>query len=220
MVMPRSRSSSMSSRNCADISRAETAPVASRMRSASVDFPWSMWAMIEKLRMWMGSRIGRIYGSRAPFASEAVRSRRPPRPLASGGSAPAAVVRMPAPRAATPPAASRPSPRCLVDLRPEGVEVDGQARAAGSAHAATTRRERDGVAAVAPQLEDLQAAKLRVDDPVVPDSRARVVAELLDAVAPHVSGARRGDLHREGRRHADERVREGRQTPREVDGGD
>src|SRR5204863_463450 len=53
MVMPRSRSSSMSSRNCADISRAETAPVASRMRSASVDFPWSMWAMIEELRMWV-----------------------------------------------------------------------------------------------------------------------------------------------------------------------
>jgi hypothetical protein len=22
------------------------------MRSASVDLPWSMWAMIEKLRMW------------------------------------------------------------------------------------------------------------------------------------------------------------------------
>src|SRR5207245_10939908 len=76
MVMPRSRSSSMSSRNCADISRAETAPVASRMRSASVDFPWSMWAMIEKLRMRVGSRSGRIYGSRAPFASEAVWRRR------------------------------------------------------------------------------------------------------------------------------------------------
>jgi hypothetical protein len=25
--------------------------VISRMRSASVDFPWSMWAMIEKLRI-------------------------------------------------------------------------------------------------------------------------------------------------------------------------
>src|SRR2546430_2502699 len=81
---------------------------------------------------------------------------------------------------------------------------------AETAPVASTRRERDGVAAVAPQLEDLQAAKLRVDDPVVPDSRARVVAELLDAVAPHVSGARRGDLYRDVRRHADERVREGR----------
>jgi len=29
----------------------ETAWVSSRMRSASVDFPWSMCAMIEKLRM-------------------------------------------------------------------------------------------------------------------------------------------------------------------------
>jgi hypothetical protein len=26
--------------------------VISRMRSARVDLPWSMWAMIEKLRMW------------------------------------------------------------------------------------------------------------------------------------------------------------------------
>jgi hypothetical protein len=30
------------------------------MRSASVDFPWSMWAMIEKLRMcWSGRDIPR-----------------------------------------------------------------------------------------------------------------------------------------------------------------
>src|SRR4051794_26735739 len=31
--------------------RGSTAPVTSRMRSASVDLPWSMWAMIEKLRI-------------------------------------------------------------------------------------------------------------------------------------------------------------------------
>src|SRR5688572_26671067 len=30
------------------------------MRSASVDFPWSMWAMIEKLRMWAWSAIGSL----------------------------------------------------------------------------------------------------------------------------------------------------------------
>jgi hypothetical protein len=53
----------MSSRNCADISRAETAPVRSSRRSASVDFPWSMWAMIEKLRMRAVSRSRRIYGA-------------------------------------------------------------------------------------------------------------------------------------------------------------
>ena len=35
----------------ADMSRAWTAPVISRMRSDNVDLPWSMWAMIEKLRM-------------------------------------------------------------------------------------------------------------------------------------------------------------------------
>ena len=32
------------------MSRGSTAPVSSRMRSASVDFPWSMWAMMLKLR--------------------------------------------------------------------------------------------------------------------------------------------------------------------------
>ncbi len=51
IVMPRSRSRSIESRSCARISRAETASVTSRMRSASVDLPWSMCAMIEKLRM-------------------------------------------------------------------------------------------------------------------------------------------------------------------------
>src|SRR5207247_9013466 len=55
---------------------AETAPVRSSRRSASVDLPWSMCAMIEKLRMRVGSRIRRIYGWRGPFASEAVRRRR------------------------------------------------------------------------------------------------------------------------------------------------
>src|SRR3954453_14549888 len=62
IVMPRSRSRSIESSSCSRISRAETASVISRMRSASVDLPWSMWAMIEKLRilLWsMGS--GRWY---------------------------------------------------------------------------------------------------------------------------------------------------------------
>ncbi len=67
MVMPRS----ISSRNCADISRAETAPVRSSSRSASVDLPWSMCATIEKLRMRAVSRTGRIYGWRGRFATEA-----------------------------------------------------------------------------------------------------------------------------------------------------
>ena len=51
MVMPRSRSRSIESRYCERMSRASTASVISRMRSLSVDLPWSMWAMIEKLRM-------------------------------------------------------------------------------------------------------------------------------------------------------------------------
>ena len=51
MVIPRSRSMSMLSSTCADISRAVSPPVAWISRSASVDLPWSMWAIIEKLRM-------------------------------------------------------------------------------------------------------------------------------------------------------------------------
>src|SRR4051812_21240997 len=41
----------MESSTCARIDRGSTVFVISRMRSASVDFPWSIWAMIEKLRM-------------------------------------------------------------------------------------------------------------------------------------------------------------------------
>src|SRR4029077_3655567 len=84
--MPRSRSSSMSPRNCSDISRAETAPVRSSRRSASVDFPWSMWAMMEKLRMRAVSRSERIYGRGTRYATErrSARSKplhRPPEPV-------------------------------------------------------------------------------------------------------------------------------------------
>src|SRR6266511_1267311 len=50
IVIPRSRSSSIESRTCGRCPLA-TAPVSSRKRSASVDLPWSMWAMIEKLRI-------------------------------------------------------------------------------------------------------------------------------------------------------------------------
>src|SRR5436190_22149237 len=55
--MPRSRSRSIASRTCASISRACSAPVISRKRSASVDLPWSMCAMTEKLRIFRGSNL-------------------------------------------------------------------------------------------------------------------------------------------------------------------
>ena len=51
IVMPRSRSSSIWSINWATISWARTVPVISKNRSAKVDLPWSMWAMMQKLRM-------------------------------------------------------------------------------------------------------------------------------------------------------------------------
>src|SRR6478735_1129921 len=54
MVIPRSRSMSMRSRYCARIARASTMPVIWSMRSASVDLPWSMWAMMQKFRIASG----------------------------------------------------------------------------------------------------------------------------------------------------------------------
>src|SRR5437879_6683838 len=50
MVMPRSRSRSMVSRTWSCMSRWLIDPVNSSRRSASVDFPWSMWAMMQKFR--------------------------------------------------------------------------------------------------------------------------------------------------------------------------
>src|SRR5690606_23259801 len=51
MVMPRSRSIGLLSSTCEAISRSVRPPQSWMMRSASVDLPWSTWAMIEKFRM-------------------------------------------------------------------------------------------------------------------------------------------------------------------------
>ena len=59
--MPRSRSRSIESSTCASISRSDRPPHSWMMRSASVDLPWSMCAMMEKLRMrsiWGGQTSG------------------------------------------------------------------------------------------------------------------------------------------------------------------
>ena len=52
-VMPRSLSTASMSRNCGEFldSSALMFPVASSRRSAKVDFPWSMWAMMQKFRI-------------------------------------------------------------------------------------------------------------------------------------------------------------------------
>jgi len=52
MVMPFSRSRSISSSTCACISRWFRVLVFSNRRSANVLLPWSMWAMMQKLRMF------------------------------------------------------------------------------------------------------------------------------------------------------------------------
>src|SRR2546428_5395408 len=46
IVMPRSRSMSIESRNCSRMSRGSTAPHSSRMRSVRVVLPWSMWLSV------------------------------------------------------------------------------------------------------------------------------------------------------------------------------
>src|SRR6185369_3224600 len=51
IVMPRSRSSEFESRCWALMSRPATVLVSTRMRSARVDLPWSMWATMQKLRI-------------------------------------------------------------------------------------------------------------------------------------------------------------------------
>src|SRR5262245_41212596 len=52
IVIPRSRSRSIESRIWSRNSRSSTAPQRWMRRSASVDLPWSMWAMMQKFRMW------------------------------------------------------------------------------------------------------------------------------------------------------------------------
>ena len=54
IVIPRSRSMSIRSRYCARAARSSTTPVSCSIRSARVDLPWSMWAMMQKFRITPG----------------------------------------------------------------------------------------------------------------------------------------------------------------------
>src|SRR5438067_6228663 len=55
--MPRSRSISIVSSTCSRISRASSPPQVWISRSASVDLPWSICAMIAKLRIWLSGVV-------------------------------------------------------------------------------------------------------------------------------------------------------------------
>ncbi|COW75084.1 Uncharacterised protein [Mycobacterium tuberculosis] len=55
MVMPRSRSMSIRSKYWARIERSSTTPVSCSIRSANVDLPWSMWAMMQKFLICAGA---------------------------------------------------------------------------------------------------------------------------------------------------------------------
>ena len=76
MVMPRSRSMSIESSSCSFISRSETVPVDWISRSASVDFPWSMWATMEKLRIRAVSVMAPGYGAAAMCRQAGLSGRR------------------------------------------------------------------------------------------------------------------------------------------------
>jgi hypothetical protein len=65
IVMPRSRSMSMRSRYWSRICRASTTPVICSIRSASVDLPWSMWAMMQKFRICSGGVADGVSAVRA-----------------------------------------------------------------------------------------------------------------------------------------------------------
>ena len=67
MVMPRSRSMSMVSRIWSRNCRSSTMPVAWISRSARVDLPWSIWAMMLKLRI-----LGIYFRSKFPIASRVI----------------------------------------------------------------------------------------------------------------------------------------------------
>src|SRR6476619_236003 len=103
MVMPRSRSMSIRSRYCALIARSSTTPVSWSIRSASVDLPWSMWAMMQKFRTTSGGvdpgagpvgpapdRVGGtvdVLTGRSGFGAARPRRRAPRRPWSHGGPA-------------------------------------------------------------------------------------------------------------------------------------
>ena len=74
--MPRSRSMSIRSRYCARICRGSTTPVICSIRSASVDLPWSMWAMMQKLRMRAGSVAPGLFAPGSSVGGTVVRSGR------------------------------------------------------------------------------------------------------------------------------------------------
>src|SRR5436190_13557280 len=100
MVMPRSRSSEFESRCWALMSRLATVLVSTRMRSASVDLPWSMWATMQKLRIlsrfiressksYTGERRGPLGRRRGGLADlPRFELARPP----EGGAEPAGIV--------------------------------------------------------------------------------------------------------------------------------
>src|SRR5512146_1401095 len=86
MVMPRSRSIGLVSSTCASISRSVSPPQIWMMRSASVDLPWSTWAMMEKLRMSCIRRERGIIACRSASARDRPADPWPKTPLSRAGA--------------------------------------------------------------------------------------------------------------------------------------
>src|SRR3954447_11148178 len=65
-----------------------------------------------------------------------------------------------------------------VDLRPHGIEIQNEAVTPGNVDRSLRSAEEVLVAALEALRQDLQAAELRIDDPVVAHSEGRVVRHL------------------------------------------
>src|SRR3954464_7829144 len=104
------------------------------------------------------------------------------------------------------------------DLSPDGIEIQDEPITAGYLDLAFRRAEEVLVAALGAPAQDLQAAELRVDDPVVADPEDGVFRDLLHPIPPAVAGCRGDDLDGDVGRFLDDAAggRQGR--AREVDG--
>src|SRR5690349_1239077 len=87
------------------------------------------------------------------------------------------------------------SGRQSIDLAPQRIEIEREAFAAGDTFEGTCGRiERVDIAAVLAEFEHLEAAQLRVDDPVPAHAERGVFVELDHAIAAAVRGRGRDHL--------------------------
>src|SRR3954470_20387429 len=104
------------------------------------------------------------------------------------------------------------------DLSPDGIEIQNETITARYLDLAFRGAEEVLIAALRTPAQDLQAAELRIDDPVVADPEGGIFRDLLHSVPAAVAGCRGDDLDGDVGRFLDDAAggRQGR--AREVDG--